>query len=586
MRISRRTIDEVRQAADVVEAASEFTALRRQGARFVGLCPYPDHQEKTPSFSVSPDLGLYYCFGCQRGGDAIKLVQDLRSTTFAEAVQYLAEKNGLRIEYESSSPEEAERARRAESRRRRIYRALAAAAVYYHKFLTHSRAAEGARRYLAERGISQSTMGEFRLGYAPEGGREAFVRAMRKVRVGEEELGLAGLLSRRGRERFAGRITFPISDRRGRVVGFGARVVGEGMPKYLNTPETEVFNKRNLLYGLPQAAGAMRRERSAVVVEGYTDVLMLHQGGVENVVATLGTAMTEAHLRTLSAHADTIYLLFDPDAAGEKAVERVTAAAARFRLDVRVMKLEEDPADWVLSHPASELSSMLSGAVPVMEYGIRRIAGRYMGADAASRSRALPEVRAMIRGLHDPVLRREAVRIASEALGVPARLLQERSVGDVPVRGYDRPSPDDPHLQAGREVLALMLTRPDLTGPLLRQGVDSPVLPEPFFLRQEDFSDREQAEIFSILGDHAGESLDGVLTDERLRSRMDAVGELASYGERLYPTRESVREAWLRLGVLSCRRRKRETTDYDLKAKLHARARLLERAMRDVPAVP
>uniref|UniRef100_UPI00236191B3 toprim domain-containing protein n=1 Tax=Rubrobacter calidifluminis TaxID=1392640 RepID=UPI00236191B3 len=380
-----------------------------------------------------------------------------------------------------------------------------------------------------------------------------------------------------------------ILDRRGRVVGFGARVPGEGTPKYLNTPETEVFNKRELLYGLPQALRAMREERSAVVVEGYTDVLLLSQGGMKNVVATLGTAMTEAHLRTLSAHADTIYLLFDPDVAGERAIERVTAASARLGLDLRVLRLEEDPADWVLSHPASELSSMLSGAVSVMEYGIRRIADRYLGADAASRSRALPEVRALIRGVRDPVLHREAVRIASEALGVPARLLQEgRKLmpdGSGRVASGGLP-PDDPYLQAGREVLALMITRPDLTAPLLREGVISPVLPEPFFLRKEDFPDPEQAEIFSVCSELAGAGTGDILSDERLRDRMDSVGELASYGQRLFPTPESVRESWLRLGVLSCRRRKRETTDYDLKARLHDRARLLEQAMRDFPASP
>ncbi|WP_273847402.1 CHC2 zinc finger domain-containing protein, partial [Rubrobacter calidifluminis] len=188
MRISRRTIDEVRQGVDVVEVASEFTALRRQGTRFVGLCPYPDHQEKTPSFSVSPDLGLYYCFGCQRGGDAIKLVQELRSVTFAEAVQYLAEKNGLRIEYESSSPEEARKARETASRRHRIYRALAAATVYYQKCLAQSRTAQTARRYLAGRKISQSTIEEFKLGYAPEGSGAGFLRAMRNVGVGVKEL--------------------------------------------------------------------------------------------------------------------------------------------------------------------------------------------------------------------------------------------------------------------------------------------------------------------------------------------------------------------------------------------------------------
>jgi DNA primase len=274
LRISDRSIEEVREAANIVEVTSEFTALRRQGARFAGLCPYPDHQEKTPSFSVSPDRGFYYCFGCQRGGDAIKLVMDLKSFDFAEAVSYLAERSGVDLQFEGGGDQDA--ARERSLRRRAIHRALAAATIYYHKYLLRSQTpeAERARRYLKDRRIERSTIEEFRLGYAPPRGTSGFLAAARKLDLDRSTLDAAGLLSSRGGERFAGRITFPIADRRGRIVGFGARALGDAQPKYLNSPETEIFNKRDLLYGFPQVSEAIRKERAALVVEGYTDVLM------------------------------------------------------------------------------------------------------------------------------------------------------------------------------------------------------------------------------------------------------------------------------------------------------------------------
>ena len=236
-------------------------------------------------------------------------------------------------------------------RRRKIHKALAAATVYYHKYLLNSQTPEAqqARRYLEDRRIDAFYYRRIPFGVCAAAGSFG-------VSGGGEEVGSRrgtssmrpGFCRRAGGERFAGRITFPISDRRGRIVGFGARTLGDAQPKYLNSPETEIFNKRDLLYGFPQVSEAMRRERAALVVEGYTDVLMLYQSGIKNAVATLGTATTPGHLRTLSGYADRIYVLFDPDAAGEKAIERAAATAAELKLDLRVLRLPEDPADWLL----------------------------------------------------------------------------------------------------------------------------------------------------------------------------------------------------------------------------------------------
>jgi len=616
LRISQRSIEDVREAADIVEVTSEFTALRRQGARFSGLCPYPDHQEKTPSFSVSRDRGFYYCFGCQRGGDAIKLLMDLKSLDFAEAVSYLAERSGVDLEFEGGG--DAEAAKKRAGRRRGIYKALAAAAIYYHKYLLKSSSPEAqeAREYLEGRGLERSTIEEFRLGYALRGG-SGFFQAVKKLGIERASLETAGLLSSRGGERFGGRITFPISDRRGRIVGFGARAMGDAQPKYLNSPETEIFNKRDLLYGFPQVAQAVSGERAALIVEGYTDVLMLYQSGIKNAVATLGTATTPSHLKTLSGYVDKIYMLFDPDAAGERALERADATvqelertnntddadaaveATRLKLDLRVLRLSADPADWLLEHSAEEFRSMLkSQAMPLLEYIFRRKAEWARGADATERSRTLPEIRNLIRRIDDPVFHGEAIRLAAETLGVSQEVLEakrSRPSAEAPARAQRPsaknsgrpPSFGNPLQEAGRETLAAILARPEYSAEPLRQGVRVPALPEPLMLLPEDFGDEDQARVFAVLKEHAGANMSAVFSDERARPLMDLLMLLDAEAARirrddLYPSRASIRELWLRLVILSRRRSQREVDDYDEKESLGREIRSLEGALRAV----
>ncbi|MDQ4000648.1 MAG: DNA primase [Actinomycetota bacterium] len=592
MRVSPHSIEAVRQNADIVEVASEFTALKRQGANLIGLCPY--HSEKTPSFSVSPEKNFYFCFGCQRGGDAIKLVMDLKSFSFIEAISSLAERSGIELEFEGRSPEEQRTAERHAARRRLAYKALAAATAYYHKYLLKSPVAEEVRRYLKKRGFDDSTIVEFRLGYAPPRRRSGFMQATRKVGLDREALEAAGLLSTRGGERFVDRVMFPISDRRGRIVGFGARSLGDAKPKYLNSPETEIFNKRTLLYGFPQVADAMRKEKAALVVEGYTDVLMLYQSGIKNSVATLGTAMTEQHLKILSGHADVVYVLFDPDEAGEKAVERATIAAAELRLDLRVLRLPEDPADWLLKHTPEEFSKLLEHAVPILEYSIRRITDRARGAGAASRARVLQEIKTFVGRIEDPVLYRDGIRLAAESLGVtPEMLLEELRAKANPQDGTHRSTNRKSELalrfaeveagelrlqKAGRELLTIMLARPDLAAPLLRGGVEVSGVNEPVAIEEGDFSDEAHARIFALLAEHKGEDLESILSDERARPLLDEISALRASEEKLYPSEASLRAAWFKLAALSRERAKLLTDDFDEKYRLHAEFRRLNKA--------
>ena len=605
MRISPQSIEQVRETANIVEVASEFTALRRQGTNYSGLCPY--HEEKSPSFSVSPEKSFYYCFGCGVGGDAIKLIMDLKSLPFAEAVSHLAERFGVELKLEGRSPGEEKAAEQRTSRRRSAHKALAAATVYYHKYLLKSPAAEEARQYLKKRGLHDSTIEEFRLGYAPPRGRAGFVQAARAVGLGHEAVEAAGLLSPRGGDRFVDRVTFPISDRRGRMVGFGARSLGDAKPKYLNSPETEIFNKRSLLYGFPQVLEAMRREKAVLVVEGYTDVLMLYQSGIKNVVATLGTALTGQHLKTLSGYAERVYLLFDPDEAGENVLEKAFFPAAELRLDLRVVRLPQDPADWLLENSAGKFRELLSGASSVLEYVVRRTTDRVRGTGAVGRARALPRIKDMVQRIEDPVLSREALRLAAEALGMDPGTLREelREEPGAPnvantssFREAPRARPrrdqrvlSDPVVEAGREVLALVLARPDLAVRALREGMEAPAsLNGSVMLGAGDFGDETQGRIFALLAEYAGagsgsvsraglqKGLGLVLSDERVRPLLDEISALRAAGERLYPSAAALRAAWFRLAAIKRAEAKLLTEDFDEKNRLHTEVKLLNAA--------
>jgi DNA primase len=340
---------------------------------------------------------------------------------------------------------------------------------------------------------------------------------------------------------------------------------------------------------------------------------MLYQSGIKNAVATLGTATTPSHLRTLSGYADRIYLLFDPDEAGERATQKVrsaareaidpedprkragignvrqaTVAAARMKLDLRVLRLAEDPADWLRNHRPEEFTELLYGAVPILEYVFRHKIQRSRSADTAERSRAMSEIKDLLREIRveDPIFYQDAVRLAAEALSIDPEILEQPGVAVPRANTSPEPGPTDPLEEAGREVLALILARPNLTARPLQRGVQASALPEPFALSPDDFGDEIDARIFTLLREHAGEGLDAVLSDGRARPLMDRIGSLVSEGEKLYASEASVREAWLRLGILRRQRNMRETPDYDEKEMLQAEIKTLKEALLAVSAEP
>ena len=329
-------------AADMVDVVSTRTPLRRaSGTRFTGRCPF--HEEKTPSFSVNPVDKLYYCFGCGKGGDVISFVRDTENLDFVGAIEWLAERFRVQLEYEEVSPRQDE----ARRRRERLYAVLDQTASYFERLLWDGDAGATVRGYLAERGLGEETAREFRLGLSP--GRGLAEKAKERGFT-LDELKSAGLATTRGTDYFPQRLMFPLADARGRVLGFQARKLREDDPlrgKYVNSPEGDLFHKGSILYGLHLAKPAISKQDFAAVVEGNTDVIALRQAGFEPVVASMGTALTERQLRELGRMTKKLYLCFDADAAGQEATLRGMELAAAQGFDVKVVTLPrgQDPAD-------------------------------------------------------------------------------------------------------------------------------------------------------------------------------------------------------------------------------------------------
>src|SRR5918992_839167 len=362
----------------MAELVGAKTDLRRVGSRWTGLCPF--HDERTPSFSVDPDRGLYHCFGCGVGGDAIRFVQETEALDFPEAVEALAERYGVRLEREEDDPG-AERRRR---RKERLHALLERAARFYAAYLWDSREAKRAREYLEGRGLSEAIAREFRVGYAPSAWDRMTLGAQQSG-FSAEELMAAGL-AQRGRggtlyDRFRGRIMFPLADARGRVLGFGARQMGEGRgPKYLNTSENDLYHKGRQLFGIDVARKEAMKTGRFVVVEGYTDVLALHQAGIREAVAIMGTAMTQEQLAELAKVGDSnrrgaVYLALDADRAGREAMLRAARLAEDRGVDLRVVDMPEgkDPADLASEGGSAAFQGRMERAAPMIQFQVRRV---------------------------------------------------------------------------------------------------------------------------------------------------------------------------------------------------------------------
>ena len=417
--------EKVRDAVDMIALVSTRTELRRAGVNsYFGRCPF--HEERTGSFHVRPEEKHYHCFGCQMSGDPFRFVMETEGLDFVGAMESLAERFGVTLEVADEDP--AARARR--ERRDRLHTLLDRAAVYYARYLWEAGEAEEARAYLAGRGLAEETLKTYRVGYAPSAWDKLLLVA-RQAGFSEDELLATGLAQRskqqRGSiyDRFRGRIMFPLADARGRVVGFGARAMRENQPpKYLNTSEGEVFHKGSQLFGIDLARKAAARAGSVVLAEGYTDVLALHQAGIENAVGIMGTSFTDEQARELERTARTLVLALDADGAGQEAMLRAARVAEGRSLELRVAALPAglDPADLVQQEGVEAVRARIGRSVPFVEFHVERVLARADVGSAEGKDRALEELRPLLGPLPASVLRDELVRRVAGRLDLSDQL--------------------------------------------------------------------------------------------------------------------------------------------------------------------
>ena len=411
--------DRVKQQADIVRVVGEYVRLKKTGKDFSGLCPF--HQEKTPSFTVSPIKQIFYCFGCGKGGDIFNFVMDIEKCEFPEAVRTIAEKCGISIPRpKERSPEE----RKENQQRAALVEMHREAQTFFTKQISGTLEGKAARAYLEDRGIDNKTIDRFGIGYAPSDG-DALLRFLKQKKYDEKLLVESGLISRGeqgGRlfDRFRRRITFPIANESGKIVAFGCRALGDDQPKYLNSPETPIYSKSGVLYHLDRAKEALRRSDFAVLVEGYMDAIAVARAGISNVVASCGTSLAEQQIKLLGRFTKRVIVNYDPDTAGQSATERSIALLLEQDFEVLVLALppvgdkKADPDLFIRERGVEEYTKLLKSAPPYVDYLIARARQTDLTTGEGKR-RAVNFLLPYVQKIPNSILRSEwATRIAQQ----------------------------------------------------------------------------------------------------------------------------------------------------------------------------
>jgi DNA primase len=547
-RVRQGSVDAVAAAADLVDVISGYTSLRKRGLSYTGLCPF--HQEKTPSFSVSAERGLYYCFGCGEGGNVFTFLQRVENLSFQEAVETLAGRYGLEVEYEEGAAPDAG----ARDREKRLQTLLEKSAAFFQRLLWESEEGATARGYLEERGLRAEVCREFRVGLAPQDWRGLHRRAAREG-FSDKEMEEAGLLIRRPDkvyDRFRGRLMFPLLDHRGRVVGFGGRTLTGESPKYLNSPEGPLYQKGRLLYGLFQARRAIGDADEVLIVEGYTDVLALVQADTRNVVASMGTALTEGQVQLMTRFTTNLVFMFDADRAGAEAALRSgeLTRGLGLRPQVVVLPAGSDPADAAIGGGPDAVRRLVTGRISLLRYEIRRVLDQGDTATADGRVRAFEQVRGVLARARSPKEREEEIayiadrlRLSSENVGLllrqplAARAPRGGTQGAKPHPGASTRPVSTPHLQrvltaettVEQEFLVAAVSHPSLARPLLEgltpEHFADPVHREAFMGLREALSEKDATR---VLKDRAAGDSD--LGRFFIRIIMEADGDKYSSG--------------------------------------------------------
>jgi DNA primase len=418
MRIPNEKIDEVRSASDIVDVISSYVRLKKRGKNFIGLCPF--HQEKTPSFNVSPEKQMYYCFGCGDGGNVITFVTQFEKVSFIEAVRTLAERAGIALPSEDSQSS----AEATESEK--LYEVCRKAGLIFYDNLTSTVEGKLALEYFHHRGFTDETIRKFGLGYSMHSWDD-LIRKMEKEGIGIDLLDKAGLVVRKedgsGQyDRFRGRAMFPIFSPSGRTIAFGARKMREDDPlgKYINSPETPVFNKSRNLYGIYQAKDAIREKEFAILVEGYADLISVYQAGIQNIVASSGTALTEEQIQLVSRYAKNLTLVYDGDSAGSNATIRGVDLVIEQGLDVKVAELPEgdDPDTFVKKHGGAAFQQLLDGASSFLDFKARKFQSEGLLNSPEGQTRVVRSMVETLGKMKDELKRSFYVKSIAEKYGI------------------------------------------------------------------------------------------------------------------------------------------------------------------------
>jgi len=422
--ISEDVINQIRDRTDIVEVVGQHVSLTRAGQNLKGLCPF--HQEKSPSFTVSPSRQIFHCFGCGAGGNVFTFLTRITGASFPETVREIGRKVGIEVEEAAfqAGPQAAQAVR--------IEQLNTAAAQWFQQNLSDDRVGAEGREYLSSRGMLVSTIKQFGIGLAPAEW-EGLVKSLVKQGFTQNDLASAGLIIARDNgsgfyDRFRARIMFTITDLRKRVVGFGGRVLGEGTPKYLNSPDTALFKKGQTLFALDVAREAVTRTKTVIVVEGYFDAIALHQAGLNHTVATLGTALTPEHIQVLRRFASKVVLLFDPDAAGVRAALRGLDLFVNSGLGVKVVTLPvgEDPDTYVRKEGADAFNQLEERAPSLLDFALEHSLKTAEASTIEGRIRSVDEILRILQKSEHPIEREERIRLVAERLGINQQRLIER----------------------------------------------------------------------------------------------------------------------------------------------------------------
>ena len=560
-RYTDESIERVRQAVDMLDLVGAKTELRRSGHQWMGTCPF--HDERTPSFSVNATDKVFHCFGCGEGGDLFKFVELTDGLPFREALESLADRYGVTLDLADEDPQAAER----RQHRERLLELLERTSTWYVRQLWETDEAAGPRAYLAERGLEEQTLREFRVGYAPSAW-DAVLLASRRAGFSERDLWDAGLVRRSEKgglyDFFRRRVQFPLCDARGRVLGFGGRAVGpDQKPKYVNSTDNVVYHKGRHLFGADLARSTAAKAGQVVLCEGYTDVIALHQAGLRNTVGLMGTALTEDQVGELARLAPVVLLALDADSAGQEAMLRAAKVAAGRRLELRVVVLPpgQDPADLLLSEGPDGMRERVAGSVPFVRFRVERVLATAALGSAEGKDDAVEALRPVLGTLPSSALRDELMALAADRLDVVPDKLAEWLTQ--PARGGAPAAPGRRAPEPERAVPTAPPASPPRTIVSPAARVERSFLVQCLALPQEGRAvlgglDVDQAFLTPanrraavLLRDHLGGALHAPEDDEELAR---VLAELQVRAARATPTRAALEAERLRIELATLER--------------------------------